>query len=78
MVHDKELAFVLIRCDAPYLLPDSEGEKRLVLVHQHSGGFWHEDHADQHDGTEDQRATEHIPPRAGTDVDEHSSPTFMG
>ena len=67
MLYDEEFLSILGEFGAANAFPDIEGFEGAAFVHEEARRFGHEEHADKHDGGEDEGGTEHIAPAAALD-----------
>ena len=64
VLHDEELFAVLLELRSADPLPDVECFEGAAFVHEEARRLGHEEHADQHDGGEDEGRAEHVAPAA--------------
>ncbi len=67
MLHDEEFFSVFGEFGAANAFPHVEGFEGAAFVHEEARRFGHEEHADEHDGGEDEGGAEHIAPAAALD-----------
>ena len=67
MLHDEEFFSIFGELGAANTFPDVKGFQSAALVHEVARRFGHEEHADEHDGGEDEGGTEHVAPAAALD-----------
>lgn len=67
MLHDEEFLSVFRELGAANAFPDVEGFEGAAFMHEEARRLGHEEHADEHDGGEDEGRAEHVAPATTLD-----------